>query len=435
MADTPTLPEVTVTGDIPIFGDPFAADSAGLVDYLGGLSLNEYAAKQSEITAAATAVPLIPELLPEVVVTAGKTAVKAVTSQLTPLGLALSFFTPTPVASQDQENILLDQYNAWRGFYAGLDIGTPALPQSPALPASTVTPEVVALPEVTVSPPMPQTPTRTIYPPDLIIPFLTDFAPVPIDTPLPEPEVFPADAPPAPPPTRAPAIPGAVPIGLPVGTITIERDIPWWENVPAVAVPTPFPSPPSVDFVPLLPEVPFDQPIRTQPDVSVPSRPDVATDRTGGSVRDALADTNLSSIRGDLALDLAVPTPSAVRPVELAPTLDLGTDLSPAFAQPLPFASPFAQPATDAGSVTRTPTRTREDECECAKKKPKKKSKPRDVCYRGTYRQNSRGITYNRLEEIPCEPKRAVSKRETSRKRKTPTWQDTLDQVFGRFQP
>ncbi len=431
MADTPTTTEeVTVTApDVPLFGDPFAMDSWGLTDYLGGLSLNEYAAKSEAATAA---VPLAPELLPEVLVTAAKTATKAVTSQLTPLGLALSMFTPTPIASQDQENILLDQYNAWRGFYAGLDIGTPALPQSPALPASTVTPEVVALPEFTVSPPAPQLPNRTVFPPELLVPFLTDFAPQPLDVPLPD---IPADEPPAPPPGRAPAVPGSVPIGLPGGVITLPRDIPWWENVPAVAVPAPSPSPPSIDLVPLLPEVPLDRPITridTTPVVGVSPGLDLAADRAGGSVRDALADTILSSLGTDFPAVVAVPTPATVRPVELAPALDLRTLVSPAFAEPLPFAGPFAEPATDAGGLTRTPTRTKEDTCDCAKPKKRKKSKPRDVCYRGTYRQNSRGITYNRIEEVPCEPKKAVSKRETpTRKRgKTPTWQDTLNDVF-----
>ena len=80
MADTPTLPTVTITGQVPIFSDPFAADSAGLTDYLGGQSLNEYAASMEAANPGATpeptesfappVVPLPVKLLPEVLVEA-----------------------------------------------------------------------------------------------------------------------------------------------------------------------------------------------------------------------------------------------------------------------------------------------------------------------------------------------------------------------------
>ena len=68
------------------------------------------------------------------------------------------------------------------------------------------------------------------------------------------------------------------------------------------------------------------------------------------------------------------------------------------------------------------------DPCNCGgdqkKKKKKKKPKPRDVCYRGTYRELRNGLSKSRLEEIPCE---AAS---PGKKRKVPT---TLDwrTIFG----
>lgn len=435
MADTPTTTETfTVTGDVPLFSDPFAMDSWGLTDYLGGLSLNEYAQKQAEYaaTAAPIVAPLAPELLPEVLVTAAKTVTKAVTSQLTPAGIALSFFTPTPIASQDQENILLDQYNAWKGFYAGLDIGTPALPQSPALPASTETPAVVALPEFTVSPPAPQLPSRTIFPPELIVPFLTDFAPQPLDAPIP-PEVFPEEAPPAPPPGRAAPVPGAVPIGLPVGgSIVLPQEIPWWENVPAIATPTPLPPETGIPPLVLFPSVPNDRPITgiVDPVVSLSPGLDLAADRPRGIVGDFVANPPIISIGTDVPGIVAVPLADTVRPAELAPAVDVGTDFLSGFAQPLPFASPLD--GTSSVAPPRVGTRDKTDECECAKaKKKRKKPTDRAVCYRGTYRQNKRGITYNRLEEIPCEAKQKSKAAPRKKSGRTPTWQDTLNDVFN----
>lgn len=44
------------------------------------------------------------------------------------------------------------------------------------------------------------------------------------------------------------------------------------------------------------------------------------------------------------------------------------------------------------------------DRCRCPKpKRSSKKRQPRTVCYRGTYVQRSKGISYRRLEEVPCE--------------------------------
>jgi len=68
---------------------------------------------------------------------------------------------------------------------------------------------------------------------------------------------------------------------------------------------------------------------------------------------------------------------------------------------------------------TGTPPRKDADSCQCEskKKKPKKKSKPREVCYRGTYTQRARGITYNPREEVPC-----TTEKPTRARRKTNEW-------------
>lgn len=54
-----------------------------------------------------------------------------------------------------------------------------------------------------------------------------------------------------------------------------------------------------------------------------------------------------------------------------------------------------------------------DDPCNCKKekKKKRKKPKPRTICYRGTYRQNTRGITYKKLEQVPCEPSSSAGSR------------------------
>lgn len=70
-----------------------------------------------------------------------------------------------------------------------------------------------------------------------------------------------------------------------------------------------------------------------------------------------------------------------------------------------PFQTPFAQPlAQPLGNPSRA------DPCNCAdtkKKKKKEKRKPREVCYRGTFREYKDGTSKNRLEQVPCEPKKA----------------------------
>jgi hypothetical protein len=86
-----------------------------------------------------------------------------------------------------------------------------------------------------------------------------------------------------------------------------------------------------------------------------------------------------------------------------------------------PFESPFAPP-------------NRADPCNCKpcggdKKKKKKKPKEREVCYRGTYRQLTKGITYNRLEEVPCES--PSKKKSTRNKPRVDTLKDLAGSIFG----
>lgn len=88
--------------------------------------------------------------------------------------------------------------------------------------------------------------------------------------------------------------------------------------------------------------------------------------------------------------DRALPgTPGPARPRPVVPPAD---DLDPFFQ---PFSPVFPDPEPiEAGS------------CDCSKpkvdQKERKKPTPRAVCYRGTYRQLSKGIIYKRLEQIPC---------------------------------
>lgn len=76
------------------------------------------------------------------------------------------------------------------------------------------------------------------------------------------------------------------------------------------------------------------------------------------------------------------------------------------------------------------------DQCDCDK--PKKKHKPkadRDICYRGTYVQRKKGISYHRLEQVPCTQAEKNSKSTTPgapRPRRRPkTVGDLSKEIFG----
>ena len=96
----------------------------------------------------------------------------------------------------------------------------------------------------------------------------------------------------------------------------------------------------------------------------------------------------------------------------------------PLFSSPDPFSEPT--PLIEFGPQPAGP---KKDTCTCPKKKKKKKSRPRDVCYRGTYRQLRKGIAYTRQEQVPCDERAPKAKR-TRKSIETPTWNDTLRDVF-----
>lgn len=201
--------------------------------------------------------------------------------------------------------------------------------------------------------------------------------------------------------------------------------------------PTPF-SPPRIDPAPGLPD-PFAPPgTRGIPDAVPfnPTAPDVfgapLPDLIGDPIGDPLpAPDRKPSPRpepGKPVPDVIPGTPlDFFTPVAPSPR-DTVVPIDPIFASPDPFDSPT--PLIDPEMDWRGPTK-KPDQCQCDKPKKKKKQKKpaRTVCFRGTYRQLRKGISYTKQEEVPCEDK-APRKRTSSRKPKTPTWNDTLRDVF-----
>lgn len=398
MPDQPQLEEVTVTGDVPIFGDPFAADSFGLTDFLGGLSLNEYAQRQNEAFLSPE-----PVLLPEVVVTPPPKPVPA----------------PPPIPIRP-------------GVIGAIGAGLTGL-AALLFPVATAPPELDEAPTPAGVPPPPKLPPPTLAEPDLPPNWwdisqggderlLDPLIPPGLPVPLPEVVVSPPRVVTKPAPTFPDLLPGSgfdlwlMPIGDPFGQ-------PDYSPSPG---PGPAPAPdsaPRSDPVPGFPD-PFAFPL---PDTGVRAAP--------GPAGEPAPDLFGSPLPDPFGNPFGNPLP--------APELPIPTG-SPPGASPLPptTLNPFVTPgdAPDALSdplLTEfgpSPLKPDSDTCSCAKKpKKKKKSKPRDVCYRGTYRQNSRGITYNRIEEIPCEAKAKTSGRPVPKKRApggAPSWQDTINDVF-----
>jgi len=122
---------------------------------------------------------------------------------------------------------------------------------------------------------------------------------------------------------------------------------------------------------------------------------------------------------------LALPSPRT-RPAPAArpgatpgtpPTVVPGTPVD--FLTPIvPSIVPTIGVAPGAGfSLAAQPSpqpKANQDKCKCDEKK-KKESKPREArtkCFKGTFRQRAKGISYSRGEEIPCDgplPKRSAS--------------------------
>lgn len=415
MADTPDnqIEGVTVTGDRPIFSDPFAMDSFGLTDYLGGLSLNEYAQRQNEAFA-----PPLPEVLPEVIVTQPKV------QPLPPT-------PPPPVVGGIGQSLL--RLIPWLSIIVPGNMGPDGTGDAPLEP-STVS-DRYGPPKPPPGLPNPVLAEPSLPPnwadlarggnESLLEPIRAPGLPVPdwLDLPAPEPLdevlVTPPKVVTKPAPTFPDLLPGSgfdlwlTPIGDPFGTPDFAPD-----PGPGPA-PSPF-SPPGVDPIPRLPDpVPFAQPgDRTAPLPFNPTAPD-------------LFGAPLPDIIGNPIGDpfIAPPQPGAPSPRPGKPTAPGIPDF---FADPFnpPAVDPFADPFPDPNM--RNPQKPDQDTCKCdAKKKKKpKKRKPRAVCYTGTYQQRSKTTVFRPKEEVPCDaplPKKTRAKRT---RKPTPSWNDTLRDVF-----
>lgn len=129
------------------------------------------------------------------------------------------------------------------------------------------------------------------------------------------------------------------------------------------------------------------------------------------------------------------PAPDPANPDRNVPRVDAPLDpvtLTPALPDPffnpgdlipdnlVPRITPDTFMPTLADPDLPTPPQ-KTDRCNCPKpKKPKKKKKkesqPRSVCYRGTYTQRERGITFTPKEQVPCEPKKKAKRPKVSTK-------------------
>lgn len=139
---------------------------------------------------------------------------------------------------------------------------------------------------------------------------------------------------------------------------------------------------------------PFAPPdIAPLPRPASPSAPDLFGAPLPDIIRDPIADPFTPP---------ALPTPT--RPDTRTPTVT-PEDPILTFLQPLPTPSTPLQPVLT--EFSPQPLKPVSNTCSCApKKKPKKKkSKDRDICYRGTYVQRKKGISYKKIEEVPCEAK------------------------------
>jgi len=99
---------------------------------------------------------------------------------------------------------------------------------------------------------------------------------------------------------------------------------------------------------------------------------------------------------------------------------------------------PGFAPTPDLAPFPFAPPPNRADPCNCKscggdKKKKKKKPKEREICYRGTYRQLRKGISYNKLEEIPCESpsKKKAAPKSRSRRAPVDSLKDLAGSIFG----
>lgn len=208
-------------------------------------------------------------------------------------------------------------------------------------------------------------------------------------------------------------------------------------DLPEVIVNPPAVSPPPAEIAPPAPlEVPlqaieFDPYATGQPSVSPSARP-----RSAPATRSAPRVNPLPAASPFLGNLLGIGSAFALASA-LAPSVAVAASALPGLrARPAPSTrpgpSPGATPSVPPGSavdflnpvvpqiVGPTPAlslglnsaakpspqqETQRDKCKCDEKK-KKESKPRQPrtkCFRGTFRQRAKGISYSRGEEIPCD--------------------------------
>lgn len=395
MADV-LLDEFTVGGSLPIFSDPFNQDAPpGFVG--GGQSLNEAAATSEAQYPGAPAdpqeafapppPPLPIELLPEVLVEAPS----IVGTILTGIG-ALLFPQPTGPARYDEA------------------------PSPPGPPPPVDIPVEFAEPQL---PPNwndlanePYTPPKKPIPWEDIFRLGTNLArkllhsdPVtPVEVPLLE--EFELSPPPV--VTR-----GVVELPTPNNWIYLDpfNELSFVTDTGFGSAPAPFGAPGS-DPAPGRPGVSPAPGGRVQPQPTVLPSPDLF----GAPLPDVFANPGGNS---DFApLVPARPSPSPRPPSVISPT-----------RQPDPFVTALDDPLAMFGPA---PTKPDAETCTCAakpKKKPKKKSS-RTECWKGTYTQHARGISYVRREQVPCDAAPARTKSARKPKVKTPKWRDVLNDVF-----
>lgn len=246
---------------------------------------------------------------------------------------------------------------------------------------------------------------------------------------------------PGPPLTPLPMTPIAPPVEMPFGEE-------FFDVSPPGVSPNPFTGFPDVLRVPFItPEPitadPFDFPLEVFPDVrtdtgSRPAPSPTSTPRSNPLPSDPFSFpdpwigpavplpevTPTPDILGDPLPDVigdpfGVPGPAPREPA--APRRDpTGT------GGPLPFVTtPFDDPPGLIDPLAEfgpLPTKPDNETCSCAKKpKEKKKQKDREECWRGTYIQRSRGISYIRKEKVPCESSSAAKKTSSSRSSSSPS--------------
>lgn len=256
--------------------------------------------------------------------------------------------------------------------------------------------------------------------------------------------------------------PPAPPVELPEGMKFFDVSPPpvtnpsttWW-SFPDVGIEPelePFPAGPGPGSAPAPLSPPgidpaFDDPfvdpapgirIAPQPGPSVAPAPDLLGFPLPDGIGDPLGDPFVTPRESPL------PRPDAGKPAGNVPIdpFSPGFDpLEPLTAAPSPIRQPVPEDTVTplADFLTEFgpgPVLPKKDTCSCAKKKKKKKkkSKPRDVCYRGTYLELRKGLSKTRVEQVPCSDKAPPRAKKAKAPRKpaprTPTWQDTLNDVF-----